>query len=590
MDYDFSALIIEAQQKMQRGLLEPAIRPLINALESFPLGNGAADALYLIGIVHMETLDGHRCEISCLLSHRLRATLIDPDIEFRNLVNLTRACLNQKSFSEAYTYGKIAEQIVKDDEDLMANMLTAGIFSGLEKELEISRRYHELQLKSPTHAAGVISIIEGRSNIKRTNNLSCDDLVDKFESNLKSGDFEDYKRNLNELLQKPDGINSWKCWKILTEMHIAMKPADPSQEYLRLQEMAGVAAASGKAIEFHPKKAKDNQKLWHWRGNALGQMCLYDMAVEALQTADSIKPGNKDVKESLDYCREMMSLSPDHVSRPDSMAWLENRRKEMMKVRNEVKRCPKCGSHRIRFLGSDMITCDHCYYIGPVKSAYVEFFKEFLLKKVNHNKIEGGDRMTREEAAKLTNDAYNAVERGDFAGAKRLLERALQLCEDIPDTHSEYAFVLSTLGEYNRARDHFLRAIQLSPSNPKFWVNLGKWYFDRENYSEALTCILHAEKLDSSYPTIEVAKMHIANAMGATPDVIEAHRKKALELYNNRGRRADGSPLQPGDIEKIVSTNYSAPSIRTTSTSGTGCSILIVVLLLSILIISILVL
>lgn len=160
--------------------------------------------------------------------------------------------------------------------------------------------------------------------------------------------------------------------------------------------------------------------------------------------------------------------------------------------------------------------------------------------------------MSRNEAARLTGDAYNAVERGDFKTARSLLEEALRLADDIPDTHSEYGFVLSAFNEYSKARKHFMRAIQIAPSNPKFWVNLGRWYFDQRKYSEALTCILHAEKLDSSYPTIEVAKMHITKAMGATPDVIEAHRQKALELYKNRGRRADGSPLQPGDIVRIL--------------------------------------
>ncbi len=62
-----------------------------------------------------------------------------------------------------------------------------------------------------------------------------------------------------------------------------------------------------------------------------------------------------------------------------------------------------------------------------------------------------------------------------------------------------------------------------------------------------------AEQLDPSYPTIEVAKMHISQAMGATPAVIEAYREKARKLYEMRGRRADGTPFRSGDIDRILS-------------------------------------
>lgn len=369
MEYDFSALILEAQQKMQTGKLEAAIKPLINALESYPIAKGAADALHLIGIIHMKTMDGHRCEISCLLAHRLRATLIHPGLEFNNLVNLTRACLNQKSFEEAYVYGRMAEKINNEDPDQLANMTLASALSGKESEYEVANRLEKLKTISPSHVVGVISILEGKSNINPTYHLSCDDLVSQFENIKKSGSFDDYKKSLADLLTRPDGINSWKCWRMVTEIHLAMKPNNPEQEYLQLQEMAGVAAASGKAIAFHPNNAKDDQQLWHWRGNSLGQMCLYDMAVEALEIAYQIDRTNNAIKDALDYCIEMNNLPPEDIRRPDSWAWIENRMREFENVKRTIRQCPKCGSNLIEFLGADMISCNDCLFIGSVYDA-----------------------------------------------------------------------------------------------------------------------------------------------------------------------------------------------------------------------------
>jgi len=163
--------------------------------------------------------------------------------------------------------------------------------------------------------------------------------------------------------------------------------------------------------------------------------------------------------------------------------------------------------------------------------------------------------MSKDEAIQLTNSAYFDVERGDLINGRAKLETALKLADDIPDTHNEYATILASLGEFEKARQHIERAINLSPNEPKFWACLSKWYFDRQDFSEALNTILVAEKLDPSYPTIEVAKMRISRAMGATPDVIRAHQENASKLYEMRGRRADGTPFRSGDLNRILSTD-----------------------------------
>ncbi len=163
------------------------------------------------------------------------------------------------------------------------------------------------------------------------------------------------------------------------------------------------------------------------------------------------------------------------------------------------------------------------------------------------------ERERRKEATQLTNLAYQDVERRDFKSARTKLEQALELAQDLPDTHNEYATVLGFFGESQKAREQIECAIWLDPNNPKFWMCLSRWYYDHRCFPQASKAILVAEEIDPNYPTIQVARLHISQALGDSQTRSEAYRKKARELYEMRGRRADGTPFRPGDIDKILS-------------------------------------
>ena len=163
----------------------------------------------------------------------------------------------------------------------------------------------------------------------------------------------------------------------------------------------------------------------------------------------------------------------------------------------------------------------------------------------------GSDRKLA-EAIRLTNEAFYDVERHDLKSARRKLESALKLAE-LADTHNELAFVSARLGDRQAARQHLDRAIELNPDNPKFWSGLSGWYFEEKEYDKALESILVAESLEPGYPPIQLAKMRIAQATGATADEVEEHRERARELYRRRGRRGDGTALGDGFVDTVVS-------------------------------------
>lgn len=582
MKYDFSPLILESIEKMQKGLLEDVVPQIIDELMVNPIAIGAADAIYLVQLGHRDTIDAHRTETACLIGYRLRATLINPDLLLRGLVNLTQACLNHKSYEEAYRYGKMAWEINPLDEDLLANMVVICVFTGREQEaVDLHQKLKEL---SPLHAVNTIDRLKGNQDFKPTYQLSCTDLIEQFSRFLEIGDEKSYRNAYYELLQKPDGIESWKCWRKVCQIHLAAMGGD--NEYLKTQETAGLAAASGKAIAFHPHQAEDDWELWYWRGGSLGQMCLYEMAVEALEKSLAINPGIKETRDSLVYCQEMAALPEGDERRPDSKAWVQNRINELKSERKAMYSafsCPYCGTQKVRLLNMEVLTCDNCFAIDEIQRfggldiniSNNDVFKDKFLRRPKSDPMAGGGN-TR-GAAKLTTRAFQAVEIGDFHSARTYLEKALNLDDSLADTHSEYGSVLSHFSDIANAREHFLRALELEPENPKFWINLSKWYYNKGKLDQALKCVYFAEKIDPRYPTIAVARMHIMQAKNAPPAVVEAQRRKAYELYKSRGRKADGVPLSEGEIDRIV--NLDNPRAR----FKPGCVLLILLLILPVL-------
>ncbi len=274
---NFSALGYSAsdQRSQFADLIQGIITPLISALQLHPFEKGAADTVALISKLYMAIPDHYHTAVTSLLVHRLKGTLINPLLHFESLVNLAGACICLKSFEEAYFFGSVAEKI-NDDEDLLAYMTIASHLSDRKDESE--RRFDRLKQLSPRRATKVHAYTKWKSDLKPTSHLSCDDLVKKFEALKFSIDSEKLETNLSDLQERPDGKNAWKCWRILCEVFVdMMKNSYHTSEFLRLQKIVGLAAASGKALAFHPDKARDDKQLRKWNRDALSELGFDDI-------------------------------------------------------------------------------------------------------------------------------------------------------------------------------------------------------------------------------------------------------------------------------------------------------------------------
>lgn len=302
--FDFSSLIHEAKNVLIAGRsyqINKILDSLIDALIQHPYGRGSADACYVIGMIHMgasDPPDPHRSEIVNLLVNRLYETINEEEHYFNSLVNLVKACIDLKSYNEAFKYGLIAEEIYKNiygtdnkDDVLLENMALATYLSGNKDKAKF---YFKQLKKFFKHlVVDAYSIIKEHEN--KIDDASGEELVKKFYELISPQSYtqSNYRECLVELQKKPNIPKAWKCWRILCELHLKAL-AEEDNEFLKLQEIACIAASSGKAIAFHPKNAEDDYELWYWRGKYLGELFFYNLAIEALEKAISIDPKNKE--------------------------------------------------------------------------------------------------------------------------------------------------------------------------------------------------------------------------------------------------------------------------------------------------------
>lgn len=124
-------------------------------------------------------------------------------------------------------------------------------------------------------------------------------------------------------------------------------------------------------------------------------------------------------------------------------------------------------------------------------------------------------------AGALTNlgVAYAGVGLPDKAAA--MLEQALQLDPDLPDTHFNLGLMLARLGRDGEARASYERAIELRPVHAKAWLNLGNLHARAERYADAIAAYGQALAID---PSLAAAHRNLGSALRRSGDWAEALR------------------------------------------------------------------
>jgi len=94
------------------------------------------------------------------------------------------------------------------------------------------------------------------------------------------------------------------------------------------------------------------------------------------------------------------------------------------------------------------------------------------------------------------NIGRSAVQEGDMARARTVLEKALELSPDLARAHFFYAKVLRSDGNYDGAADHLRKVVQQYPRDRVALNDLGRILFLKRNYADAVKVLQSVLAID----------------------------------------------------------------------------------------------
>ena len=123
----------------------------------------------------------------------------------------------------------------------------------------------------------------------------------------------------------------------------------------------------------------------------------------------------------------------------------------------------------------------------------------------------------------LTEDGINSRSKLKLLSAKEIFEDLLEKDENWRNYYN-LANTLSTLGEYEKARDYYLKALQCE-ENDLIWKNLGTAYFHLDNHEKEIECLDKALALNPNNVEALISK-------GVTLGSIFKRYNEGLEFIN----------------------------------------------------------
>lgn len=131
------------------------------------------------------------------------------------------------------------------------------------------------------------------------------------------------------------------------------------------------------------------------------------------------------------------------------------------------------------------------------------------------------------QASILTEDGIARESRPNLLLAKGIFARIAKTSNQWVD-HYNYANVLSGLGEYDVARDEFLKAISLNPNQPMVWKNLSSTWAYLGNHKEEVKCLDTALRLNPRLPEALVSQGTRLMAQSKNVDEAVALMERAI--------------------------------------------------------------
>jgi tetratricopeptide (TPR) repeat protein len=172
--------------------------------------------------------------------------------------------------------------------------------------------------------------------------------------------------------------------------------------------------------------------------------------------------------------------------------------------------------------------------------------------------------MSYEQARALTEQATQALQRGQHSQAVQLADQAISLDPTDADSHILKGIALSQLRDGNGAVDAFRQAISLNPHNGKAFYNLAVHYYSAGEMPRALEMAREAVRVEPSHAQARELAGRIEQETGSAAD------RELPSAPPGQSISAPAAPMQPGAYYRGEVYGYEQPlhSIRMIESLG----------------------
>jgi hypothetical protein len=441
--------LVDSLELFHVGKPREALVKLFTATRQQPKAEGAADALYHLGIFSRELGNRHQEELFYLAAHSVRDTAIARKTVFNNLVNLTRVCIDLRSFREASSYGLLAERIHDDDADLLGNLVAVSVLlEAPDRELRIER----LRAVDPVKLAELGETLTGKNKgFQPTRQLDGSDLVRRFES--AAGRLDALLPLVLELQERPDCVGAARCWRLLADAYdTAARPGGSGLE--AVLTIAGIVAASGKAINASSDRDANDSGLQAKNQAALERLGFNDPTPPRVAAPAQSEPARGEALR-----RELTALFRSDLG--GRRAGVETLRTRVATTRNDPDRAE--------------LELALALALGFVAFETIDKRREIAELRAGHAAAQEGVERLARLAERVGKDRADELARLLTSG----------------DFNESYAHALSELAHYEGVTGDLATAEQLqrsaisaSPFSPKLRSNLASLLIHRERTSD----------------------------------------------------------------------------------------------------------
>lgn len=126
--------------------------------------------------------------------------------------------------------------------------------------------------------------------------------------------------------------------------------------------------------------------------------------------------------------------------------------------------------------------------------------------------LEDASRIEPNNPEILNKLAFVTSKSGDRIKAIELYERSLELDEKDDLAHNAIASLYRSENAYERAQDHYLKAIEIDASYAQTYYNYGNLLVDMDEIEEARSMYKHALEFQSDFPEAREALLSLGGA------------------------------------------------------------------------------